>query len=109
MRFTKLLFVCLTTCTSTAGIHEATNASQITDLEVFDFVANTFNLTDNFMSGDHGKSGIAPLIPRLMNVRMTNATEKYFYQDILRANFTTFKIKSFESCTSFFYDITTCR
>src|SRR2546425_2800137 len=80
MNFAVLLQACLATRAHPAGIHETADSGKLADFEPFHLGSDACHAPDNFVAGDHGKNRATPLVPRLMNVRVTDSTVKDFDQ-----------------------------
>src|SRR2546422_245879 len=109
MNFAVLLQACLTALAHSAGIHETADTGQLTDFEAFHLGSDACHAPDNFVAGDHGINRAAPLVPRLMNVRVTDAAVEDFDQYIVWTRITPLKVEWFKNGCRTFGCVSTCR
>jgi hypothetical protein len=95
MIFAVLLQALLATITGSAGVYETTDSGQLTDFETFHLGSDACHASDNFMPGDHGKNCAAPLVPRLMDVRVADSAVKDFDEHIVWPWFAPLKVERF--------------
>src|SRR5690606_36019566 len=72
--FTVLLQAFGTGGATLAGIHHAADARHVARLELGHLRAHAYHAANDFMPGNHWKHRVMPLIPRGVQVRMTDAT-----------------------------------
>jgi hypothetical protein len=84
---TELLETRLALGAITIGVNQAANCSKVTGLELGDFGADPGDSADDLMSRNAWVDGghCAPLATDLVEVRVTDTTEKDFYLDIVFA------------------------
>lgn len=93
---TELLFSCPTRFTLAAGIHKASNANPIIDLELGYLCTDLGDDAGNFMTGDHRIHARGPLVSSIVDIRMTNTGVGDFNQDVIRADCTPCNGATFE-------------
>src|SRR5437867_4705897 len=96
MILTVLLQACLAARAHPAGIHETADSGQLTDLESLNRGSDSRHASDNFMSRDHGENRTAPLVPRLMDVGVTDSAVEDFNEHIVGTWFAPRKCERFE-------------
>jgi hypothetical protein len=79
-----LLLTVFAVMADAAGVHEATDARQITLLKPRDIRADSGNATDDLVARDHRIDRIVPLVSYLMDVGVTNSAVEYFDEHIVR-------------------------
>ncbi len=76
--FAILLESCMATGTGPAGIHHATDRSQITFLEFLDLATDPGHAPHDFVARHARVNCIMPLVANVVQIRMTDATIKDF-------------------------------
>src|SRR5271155_5606845 len=74
-----------------ARIDKAANANLVANLELRDLTADRCHSPGNFMAGNRGEDRAAPLVARLVNVRVAYATILNLDSNILLAQIAAFK------------------
>src|SRR3989442_6325347 len=82
-----LLQAFLAALADSTGIHYCANAGEFADFESLHLGPDACYATDNFVAGDHRKNRATPLVPCLMNVRVTDAAVENFDQHIVWTQF----------------------
>ncbi len=68
-----------------AGVHHAAHADDVAWVVLLCFRAGTNHAADDFVAGDHGELGSAPLIAHLVNIAVANTAIKNLDQNVLGA------------------------
>ena len=108
--FAILLQSCLTIFAGAARIHHHTNTGQLTYFEIFNVCAYPRYFAHDFVARHHRVHRISPLVARLVQITMTNATIQNFNLHIIRPQFSTIELKwcewrgGTEGCVSFGWD-----
>src|SRR5438445_4691910 len=97
MNFAVLLQACLTARAHSAGIHETADSGKLADFEAFHLGSDACHASDNFVAWDHGINRAAPLVSRLMDVRVADAAVENFDQHIVWTWFAPLKAEWFEN------------
>ena len=87
LAITVLLVAFLAARALAAAIYHAANSSGVTYLELGHLVADCGDSADDFMTGHHGVKSVAPLVARLVNIRVADAAEFDVDQDVGGAGF----------------------
>src|SRR5437588_13005889 len=109
MNFAVLFQACLAARALSTGIHETADSGELTDFEALHLGSDACHASDNFVAGDHGENRAAPLVPRLMDVRVTDAAVEDFDQHIVWTRFAPLKVEWFKNRDRIFRCISTCR
>src|SRR5437660_10564671 len=104
-----LLQAFLAALADSTGIHYCANAGEFADFESLHLGPDACHASDNFMPRDHGKNRAAPLVPRLMDVRVADAAVENLDEHIVGTWFAPRKCERFEPRGRTFGCISACR
>src|SRR5215213_10180240 len=79
-----LLLAVLAVAADAARVHEAAHARKVALTEARDLRAGPRHAPDYLVARDHRVRGVAPLVARLVYVRMADAAVEYLYQNVVR-------------------------
>jgi hypothetical protein len=92
MTLTELLQTFSAWLTMTTGFDETTNAHPVTDLVMLGQITGLGDLSHDLVAWDHGEEAPAPLVPYLVEVRVTDPAIEYVDDHIVRARFLAFDL-----------------
>ena len=93
------LFVGRAVFAEAAGVDHDADPGQIARSEFTHLVADSSDVADDLVAGNHGIGGLAPLVADLMYVGVTDAAVGDFDEDVVGAGVAALKLVRGEACT----------